>query len=72
MCKEIMDELFIESEKSLVIGDSIHDLQMAKNANVSSLAATYGAHNQKTLSDYNPIGYAESADMIFDWIRKNG
>jgi phosphoglycolate phosphatase len=55
-----------------VIGDSIHDLQMAKNANVSSLAATYGAHNQKTLSDYNPIGYAESADMIFDWIRKNG
>ena len=29
MCKEIMDELFIEPEKSLVIGDSIHDLQNA-------------------------------------------
>jgi hypothetical protein len=45
---------------------------MAKNANISSLAATYGAHNQKALSIYNPLGYAESADMIFDWIRRNG
>ena len=72
MCKEIMDELLIEPEKSIVIGDSIHDLQMAKNANISSLAATYGAHNQKALSIYNPLGYAESADMIFDWIRRNG
>ena len=72
MCNEIMDELLIEPEKSIVIGDSIHDLQMAKNANISSLAATYGAHNQKALSIYNPLGYAESADMIFDWIRKNG
>jgi phosphoglycolate phosphatase len=67
-----MDELLIEPEKSIVIGDSIHDLQMAKNANISSLAATYGAHNQKALSIYNPLGYVESADMIFDWIRRNG
>ena len=72
MCKEILDELLIEPEKSIVIGDSIHDLQMAKNANISSLAVTYGAHNQKALSIYNPLGYAESADMIFDWIRRNG
>jgi phosphoglycolate phosphatase len=72
MCNEIMDELLIEPEKSIVIGDSIHDLQMAKNANIASLAATYGAHNQKVLSIYNPLGYAESADMIFDWIRRNG
>jgi phosphoglycolate phosphatase len=72
MCNEIMDELLIEPEKSIVIGDSIHDLQMAKNANISSLAVTYGAHNQKALSIYNPLGYAESADMIFDWMRRNG
>ena len=72
MCKEIMDELFIEPEKTLVIGDSIHDLQMAKNASIASLAVTYGAHNQDALSIYDPIDYMEDAKMIFDWIRRHG
>tara|TARA_B100000767_G_scaffold43308_1_gene37262 strand:- start:169 stop:825 length:657 start_codon:yes stop_codon:yes gene_type:complete len=72
MCKEIMDELFIEPEKTLVIGDSIHDLQMAKNAGVASLAVTYGAHDQDALSIFNPLGYMGDANMIFDWIRRHG
>ena len=72
MCKEIMDELFIEPEKALVIGDSIHDLQMAKNASIASLAVTYGAHNQDALSFYDPMDYMEDAKMIFDWIRRHG
>ena len=72
MCKEIMDELFIEPEKTLVIGDSIHDLQMAKNAGIASVAVTYGAHNQNALSIYDPLAYMEDANMIFDWIRRHG
>tara|TARA_B110000003_G_C16586014_1_gene509884 strand:- start:323 stop:1012 length:690 start_codon:yes stop_codon:yes gene_type:complete len=72
MCKEIMDELFIEPEKTLVIGDSVHDLQMAKNAGIASLAVTYGAHNQDALSIYDPLDYMGDANMIFDWIRRHG
>ena len=72
MCKEIMDELIIEPEKSILIGDSIHDLQMAKNAGIASLAVTYGAHNKDALSVYSPIGFVDHANLIFDWIRRHG
>ena len=72
MCKEIMDELIIEPEKSILIGDSIHDLQMAKNAGIASLAVTYGAHNKDALSAYSPIGFVHHANLIFDWIRRHG
>ena len=72
MCNEIMNELIIEPEKSIVIGDSIHDLQMAKNAGISSLAVTYGAHKQDSLSVYDALDYMDDANMVFDWIRRHG
>ncbi len=72
MCNEIMNELIIEPEKSIVVGDSIHDLQMAKNAGISSLAVTYGAHKQDSLSVYDALDFMDDANMIFDWIRRHG
>ena len=71
MCNEILNELIIEPEKSIVIGDSIHDLQMAKNAGISSLAVTYGAHKQDSLSVYDALDYMDDANMVFDWIRRH-
>ena len=72
MCNEILNELIIEPEKSIVIGDSIHDLQMAKNAGISSLAVTYGAHKQDSLSLYDALDYMDDANMVFEWIRRHG
>ena len=72
MCNEILNELIIEPEKSIVVGDSIHDLQMAKNAAISSLAVTYGAHKQDSLSLYDALDYMDDANMVFDWIRRHG
>ena len=72
MCNEILNELIIEPEKSIVIGDSIHDLQMAKNAGIASLAVTYGAHKQDSLSIYDALDYMDDANMVFDWIRRHG
>ena len=72
MCNEIMNELIIEPEKSIVVGDSIHDLQMAKNAGIASLAVTYGAHKQDSLSIYGSLDYMDDANMVFDWIRRHG
>ncbi|MDC0931474.1 HAD-IIIA family hydrolase [Methylophilaceae bacterium] len=72
MCNEILNELIIEPEKSIVIGDSIHDLQMAKNAGIPSLAVTYGAHKQDSLSVYDALDYMDDANMVFDWIRRHG
>jgi len=72
MCNEIMEELIVEPERSIVIGDSILDLQMAKNAGIASLAVTYGAHKHDSLSVYGPLDCIEHSNMVFDWIRRHG
>jgi len=43
MILEILEELMVLPEKTLMVGDSVYDLLMAKNAGVSSLAILYGS-----------------------------
>jgi hypothetical protein len=44
MLEELLDELAVDGERALMIGDTTHDLQMANNAGVAGLAVAYGAH----------------------------
>jgi len=44
MLDELMAEFGVTGEATLMIGDTSHDLLMARNAGVDSLAVTYGAH----------------------------
>ena len=55
MLDELMDELVVRPERTLMIGDTSYDLQMAKNANVQAVAVTYGAQSRDKLSGYNSI-----------------
>ena len=38
-----------------MVGDSIHDLQMAHNAHISAIAVSCGAHSEEFLQQYNPL-----------------
>jgi phosphoglycolate phosphatase len=55
MLEEIMQYTGVSSERTLMIGDSIHDLQMAKNANIASIGVTCGAHSEAVLTPYQPL-----------------
>lgn len=55
MLEEIMQHASIKAERTLMIGDSIHDLQMAQNANISSIGVCCGAHSQNLLQQYQPL-----------------
>lgn len=55
MINEIICELGIEKHRTLMIGDSIHDLQMAINAGVNSVGVCCGAHSAQVLQAYDPI-----------------
>ena len=45
MLLELMDELAAAAPASaLMIGDTSHDLEMARSAGVDAVAVTYGAH----------------------------
>jgi phosphoglycolate phosphatase len=55
MLDEIIVELGGHKERTLMVGDSVHDLQMALNAQVASVGVTCGAHPAATLQKYNPL-----------------
>lgn len=55
MIDEIVAELGVDKQRTLMVGDSVHDLQMALNAEVPAIGVTCGAHSQATLQQYNPL-----------------
>ena len=55
MLHEIIRHTNTAKERSLMVGDSIHDLQMAHNAHISAIAVSCGAHSAEFLQQYNPL-----------------
>lgn len=55
MLIEIMQTMNMTPAQTVMIGDSQHDLQMAANANVSSVAVSYGAQPLQRLLEFNPL-----------------
>ncbi len=68
MIDEIVTELGVSKQRTLMVGDSVHDLQMALNAEVASIAVTCGAHSAEILQPYRPLrclGYpSELLDIL--------
>ena len=71
MLQAVMDELCIAADATLMIGDTTHDLQMAANAGVRSVAVTYGAHPRETLQASKPEACVDTVDELFHWLAAN-
>ncbi|MGR8932280.1 MAG: HAD family hydrolase [Gammaproteobacteria bacterium] len=55
MIDEIVSEMAVTKQRTLMVGDSVHDMQMALNAQVASVAVTCGAHSEAQLRQYKPL-----------------
>ena len=71
MLQELMAELLIGPELTLMIGDTAHDLQMALNAGVPALAVSYGAHPKESLTAFNAIACIDTPQELAPWLTKN-
>ena len=71
MLQELMQELMIEPEATLMIGDTAHDLQMALSAGVPALAVSYGAHPRESLAGFNPLACIETPQDLARWLARN-
>ena len=69
MIYDIVDQFNVEKEKVLMIGDSVHDLQMAENAGINAIAVTCGAHSSATLEPYNPLACLARTTDVLDFLR---
>lgn len=68
MLHELMDELQIRPEKTLMVGDTTHDLQLARNASVASVAVSFGAHAHDLFGSYQPLTVAHSMRELHQWL----
>ena len=68
MVLEICKELSIEPHAALVIGDTTHDILMAKSAGAPVLAVGYGAHRAEELLAAEPIDCMASVPQLNEWI----
>ncbi|MEC5396932.1 HAD-IIIA family hydrolase [Uliginosibacterium sp. H1] len=72
MLLELMDECLVEPSRTLMIGDTTHDLQMARNAGTAGLAVSYGAHPLPVLQAEAPLAIVHDIPALQDWLACNG
>lgn len=71
MLLELMREFGAEPERTLMIGDTTHDLQLALNAGCPAAAVTYGAHAHESLRGFDPLLVAHDVPTLRDWLLNN-
>lgn len=71
MLNELMAEFGVEPERTLMIGDTTHDLQMAVNAGCPCVGVSYGAHAPDSFAQFNPLFVADSAAQLRAWLLAN-
>ena len=71
MLLELMDELSLSAEQLLMIGDTSHDLEMARAAGVDSVGVTYGAHREEGLRACSPLSCFSSVEQVREWLTTN-
>jgi len=71
MLQELTRELGQDMGRTLMIGDTTHDLQMAVNAGAAGVAVHYGAHPAHELAALKPLYAANSVMKLHAWLLDN-
>ena len=72
MLLELMSETGARPERTLMIGDTTHDLQLAANAGAASVGVSYGAHDPVEFEGFAPRHIAHSIADLHDWLLRHG
>ena len=51
-----------------MIGDTTHDLMLARNAGTARVAVSYGAHGRDSFAEHEPLFVAHSTDELRHWL----
>jgi phosphoglycolate phosphatase len=68
MLLELMAEFGVEPERTLMIGDTTHDLQLALNAGTHSVGVSFGAHDHAAFADFPTRFIAHSMTELHQWL----
>ena len=71
MLQEITRELGQDMKRTVMIGDTTHDLQMATNAGAAAIGVHYGAHPVHELEALSPLFGADSVTTLHQWLTEH-
>ena len=71
MLHELMAEFGVEPERTLMIGDTTHDLQMAQSTGCACVGVSYGTHAPDGFAQFDPLFVADSAAQLRAWLLAN-
>ena len=71
MLLKLMAIAGLDKERVLMIGDTTHDLDLAANAGVRSVAVSYGAHPESELLRHEPVKCFQSVNALHAWLTQN-
>lgn len=72
MLQELTRELGQDMRRTVMIGDTTHDLLMANNAGATAVAVNYGAHTADELQAHSPVFAANSVAELHQWLSHHG
>ena len=71
MLLELTEELEVPPERTLMIGDTTHDLQLAANAGTARIGVSYGAHEAASFAEFDPLHVAHSVADLHQWLARH-
>jgi phosphoglycolate phosphatase len=71
MLHDLMSQLQVSPDVTLMIGDTTHDLRMAINAGVAHVAAAYGAHPRAQLCELAPLACLDRPEELCKWLEQH-
>ncbi|MEX3548044.1 MAG: HAD-IA family hydrolase [Burkholderia sp.] len=71
MLHELSRELGQDLARTVMIGDTTHDLQMAASAGAAGVGVAYGAHPPESLATLEPRHIAADVQALAGWLREH-
>ena len=68
MLHDILDCTGTDPRRALMVGDTVYDLEMARNARVDGLGVSYGVHERVRLLQLEPRAVLDSFAGVCDWL----
>lgn len=68
MLEAVMESLAMSPASTAMIGDTTHDLEMARAAGVSAIGVTYGAHERAALGSYPALALLDEPAALRNWL----
>lgn len=69
MLFRLLEDLDVTPDRALMIGDTTHDMDMARAAGVDGLAVSFGAHARDALIASEPVACLDCDRDLWSWLQ---